>query len=109
MSNREPSELMPVGVWIRLELPENPVVGFTYVDQQAGFSAQGWQVAGTTLDQSTRMIVRLPMPEVPWQRLQPDAIQALGLEALPAWVSEFYGPQPPAGTLWGAWREHPKL
>jgi hypothetical protein len=102
--------LMPVGAWIRLDLPDHPcVVGFTYVDQAAGFSAQGWQVEGSALDQSSRVVVRLPMPGVPWRRLEPDEIRAFGLECPPPWVAEFYGPQPAAGTLWSAWREHPKL
>jgi hypothetical protein len=102
--------LMPVGAWIRLDLPDHPsVVGFTYVDQEAGFSAQGWKVEGSALDQSSRIIVRLPMPGVPGRRLEPDEVQAFGLESPPSWVAEFYGPQPAAGSLWGAWREHAKL
>jgi hypothetical protein len=28
--------LMPVGVWVRLELPGTPVVGYTYVDPKQG-------------------------------------------------------------------------
>jgi hypothetical protein len=104
------SELMPVSAWIRLELPDQPsIVGFTYVDQEAGFSAQGWKVAGSALDQSTRIIVRLPMPGIPWRRLNPDEVRSLGLESPPSWVAEFYSPQPSPGSLWGAWREHPKL
>jgi hypothetical protein len=100
---------MPVGAWIRLDLPDHPtVVGFTYVDREAGFSAQGWGVKGSGLDQSARIIVRLPVPGA-WRRLEPDEIRAFGLECPPAWVAEFYGPQPTAGSLWGAWREHPKL
>ena len=102
--------LIPIGAWIRLELPELPsVVGFTYVDQQAGFSAHGWQSDGSSLDQSSRTIVRLPMPGVPWSRLTPEEIRRFGLDSPPSWVEEFYGPQPEAGTLWGIWREHPKL
>jgi hypothetical protein len=102
--------LIPVGAWIRLDVPDHPcVVGFTYVDQEAGFSAQGWKVAGSALDQSSRIILRLPMPGVPWHRLGPDEVQALGLESPPSWVAEFYGPQPAAGSLWGVWRDHPKL
>jgi hypothetical protein len=101
---------MPVGAWVRLEIPGQPViVGFTYVDQQAGFSAQGWKAEGSSLDQSSRIIVRLPMPGVPWRSLEPDEVRSLGLESPPSWVAEFYGPQPPAGGPWGAWREHPKL
>ncbi len=102
--------LVPAGTWIRLEIPGQPaIVGFTYADPQAGFSAQGWKVEGTSLDQSSRVIVRLPMPGVPWRPLNPNEIAALGLESPPSWVAEFYGPQPPPGSPWGVWREHPKL
>ena len=39
-SSTSSTTLVPVGAWIRLELPDRlSVVGFTYVDQQAGFSA----------------------------------------------------------------------
>jgi hypothetical protein len=101
---------MPVGAWIRFDLPgQSSVVAFTYVDQEAGFSAQGWKVEGAGLDQSSRIIARLPMPGVPWCRLEPDEVQAFGLETPPSWVAEYYGPQPVAGSLWGVWREHPKL
>jgi hypothetical protein len=101
---------MPVGAWIRFDLPNEPsVIGFTYLDQEAGFSAQGWQVEGGALDQSSRTIIRLPIRGVPWRRLEPDELQAFGLESPPSWVAEFYGPQPAAGSLWGVWREHPKL
>jgi hypothetical protein len=105
-----PDALMPVGAWVRLEIPGQPgIVGFTYVDPQAGFSAQGWKAEGDRLDPSSRVIVRLPMPGVAWRRLEADEAGPLGLESPPSWVAEFYGPQPPAGSLWGAWREHPKL
>jgi hypothetical protein len=49
------------------------------------------------------------MPGAPWRRLTADEVRSFGLEASPSWVAEFYGPQPTAGSLWGAWREHPKL
>lgn len=102
--------LVPVGAWIRLDLPDgSTVIGFTYVDQSAGFSAQGWSVEGTALDQSARTIVRMAMTRFPWRRLEPDEVRAFGLESPPSWVAESYGPQPAAGGLWGLWREHPKL
>jgi hypothetical protein len=49
------------------------------------------------------------MPGVPWRRLEADEIGAAGLDSPPTWVAEFYGAQPPTGTMWGGWREHPKL
>lgn len=41
--------------------------------------------------------------------MTPEEIAQFGLETPPSWVQEFYGPQSPAGSLWGAWREHPDL
>lgn len=105
-----PDPLIPVGAWIRIQLPERPdLIAFTYVDQEAGFSAQGFQAPGEQLDQSARVIVRLPMPGLTWRLLTPKEVGRFGLTTPPSWVQEFYGPQPPAGMLWGAWREHPKL
>ncbi|MDQ1354992.1 MAG: hypothetical protein QG657_5301 [Acidobacteriota bacterium] len=101
--------LLPVGTWIRLELPGNAVVCFTYIDDEAGFSAQGWKVEGDYLDQSSRIIIRFSGKGFSWRRLESDEIQAYGLKVPPSWVEEFYGPQPAANSLWGIWREHPKL
>jgi hypothetical protein len=102
--------LMPVGVWIRLDVPDQPsIVGFTYLDQEAGFSAHGLKINGPGLDQSSRVIMQLPLQGVPWRRLDAEEMRSFGLESTPSWVAEFYGPQPAAGTLWGVWREHPKL
>jgi hypothetical protein len=98
--------LIPVGVWIRMALPQFPdYVGFTYVDPQAGLSAQGEvRVDG----QPELVIVRLPLG-VAWQVLDEAAVQERGLPASPPQIAEFYGPQPPAGTLWGWWRTDPRL
>ena len=122
MANTEPADakrpsspvlanaLMPVGAWIRLDLPNiHTIIGFTYVDPEAGFSAKGCKVEGSTLDTCQSITVRLPMPGIPWQQLRPEEVQAFALESPPLWVAEFYGPQPAAGSLWGVWREHPKL
>jgi len=103
------ANLLPVGVWIRLELPDNDVVCFTYIDDTVGFTAQGWKVEGAYLDQSARIIVRFTGKGFSWRRLESDEIQAYGLEVPPSWVAEFYGPQPAANSMWGIWREHPKL
>jgi len=102
--------LMPVGRWIRLELPGHPPMNcFTYVDPSAGLSAHGFPTDQTANEKSSLAIIRLPIPGVPWELLGSDEIQRLGLETPPGWVAEFYGPQPPNGMLWGGWREHPKL
>jgi hypothetical protein len=101
---------IPVGVWIRIDLPEQlSTVGFTYVDPGAGFSVQGWQTDGATLNESLRVIVRQPMRGIQWHLLNSEEVRQLGLQTPPSWVQEFYGPQPKPGMIWGEWREHPKL
>jgi hypothetical protein len=100
---------MPVGVWVRLPLPECPeFVGFTYVDPQAGFSAQAQVPPGAGEEQGRLLIVRLPIG-VPWEVLPEAEVIRLGLPAVPPQIPMFYGPQPRPGTLWGGWRQHPKL
>ncbi len=103
------SERIPVGAWIRFDLPNEPsLVAFTYLDPEAGFSAQGRSVEGPMLDQRVATILRLPLPGVRWQQLSAAEVRALGLDTPPDWL-QVYGSQPTAGTVWGAWREHPKL
>jgi hypothetical protein len=102
-----PEQRMRVGTWVRMEIPgQGTFVGFTYVDAQAGFSAKGWLSDGSP--DVSNATVRLPFG-VPWEELTPDEIVAQKLDNPPGWVAEFYGPQPPAGTVLGWWREHPKL
>lgn len=101
--------LIPVGVWIQVEAGDgSSLAGFTYVDAQAGFSAQGPPLEWSALDPSVHVIVRLSVPDVRWRLLTAEEIARFGLETPPVWVA-VYGPQPEPGTLWGAWRSHPKL
>jgi hypothetical protein len=105
-----PDELIPVGAWIRMSLPEFPTfVGFTYVDPQAGLSAKGGPQADPNLATAPGVTVRLPMPGSAWELLGEEEKTQLRLPTRPSWVEEFYGPQPKAGTLWGRWRAHPRL
>ena len=102
-----PEQRMRVGTWVRMEIAgQGTFVGFTYVDAQAGFSAKGWLSDGAP--GVPTVTVRLPLG-VPWEELSADEIAAQKLDNVPGWVAEFYGPQPPAGTEWGWWRDHPKL
>jgi hypothetical protein len=99
---------MPVGAWVRLFLPQHPeFIGFTYVDQQAGFSAKGGPADDPQLAEGPAVTVRLPGFD--WQPLDDREIARLNLPTRPVWVEQFYGPQPAPGTLWGWWRQHPKL
>ena len=109
--DRAPNERrIPTGTWIRLGLPGvQHFVGYTYVDPTAGFSAKGGRVRRGVFDAKSDIIVRLQPSDSEWEALSDDEITELGLEATPAWVEEFYGPQPKQGTLWGWWQDHPKL
>jgi hypothetical protein len=108
-SSSSMDEKMPVGVWVQMEVPDQgSIVGFTYVDRQAGFSAQGGTLnSDGRLDSAQRIIVRLPLG-VPWRKLTAEETGRLGLETPPSWVA-IYGPQPTPGSIWGWWRDHPRL
>ena len=101
---------IPVCTWVRMSLPGFPsFIGFTYVDAQAGLSAKGGPREEAKLAEAPSVTIRLPMPGVRCQPLPEDEIRQLGLPRMPSWVEEFFGPQPLAGTEWGAWRRHPRL
>jgi hypothetical protein len=98
---------MRVGTWIRMDIPNHgSYTGFTYVDPRAGFSSRGW--LDDAPDHIPAVVVRLPLG-VPWRELSAEEVGAEGLETPPDWVAEYYGPQPPAGTEWGWWRDNPTL
>jgi hypothetical protein len=99
---------IPVGRWILVDFDGHAVPAFTYVDAQAGFSAAGFKIVGDRLDEKNRIIFRLPQP-IPWRPVSVELQRKYQLEETPGWVAQFYGPQPVAGTLWGAWRTHPHL
>jgi hypothetical protein len=108
-------DLIPIGRWITVALPSGPgcgpidFVGFTYVDPQAGFSAKGSARGDLSLGKLPSITLRLPMNKLPSSALSDEDVAQLGLPEKPTWVDEFYGPQPTPGTLWGAWRQHPRL
>ena len=107
-ASAESSGAMPIGAWIRLDAAGRAIVGFTYVDRNAGFSARGWAVRGGKLDLTARLIVRLPFAGAPWRIMAPEEVRSLGMETPPDWLAS-YDEQPAQGTIWGWWREHPKL
>jgi hypothetical protein len=103
-----PEDLVPAGTWIRIDLAKGmEVLGFTYLDAQEGFSAQGPTIEDGVFDADVRTIVRSPSL-FPWRRLDTSEIKFFGLEISPSWIDR-YGPQPIAGTPWGTWRKHPRL
>jgi hypothetical protein len=111
--SKSPGGLMPVGAWVWIELPKQQlsIAGLTYFDPKVGLTAMGWKVVGVTIDRESHFFVRMPLPGgATWHRLDDSQAAALGLDAaLPSIISQNYGPQPPAGSLWGAWRELPGL
>lgn len=106
--SRSANEPMPVGAWVRLFVPQQPdIIGFTYLDPQAGLSAKGGPADDPQLAETPTFTVRLP--GLHWQPLIEEEIARRGLPARPTWVEEFFGPQPAPGSLYGWWRRHPKL
>lgn len=102
--------LIPIGAWIRMDIPQVPgFIGYTYLDREAGFSAQGGKPDGSENLFAELAIVRLAGTTIPWQILSADEQKQLALPDCPPWIPEAYGEQPPAGMLWGWWRTHPKL
>ena len=70
--------LIPVGVWIRLHLPEHPeYVCYTYVDQEMGLSAQNFQQHDPNDPDPKIIIVRLPVG-VQWEVLVEEEVQRRG-------------------------------
>jgi hypothetical protein len=101
---------IPVARWLRIKLPNCPsFVGYTYVDQQAGLSAKGSSQRDPQLAIAPVMTVRLPWPGASWRVLDDEERNRLSLPLRPPWVEIYYGPQPEPDSLWGAWREHPRL
>lgn len=102
-------EDVPIGVWIRLELPDMPdYIGFTYVDPHAGYSVKGSSEQNPQLAEAPETTARLPLPGIVWQVLNAETQARLNLPAQPSWL-HFYGPQPEPGSLWGEWRHHAAL
>ena len=97
---------IPVGIWVRMELPVCPnFVGFTYVDDWGRLSARG----GAPGDRDRTITIRLPMPGTATSPLSAEEVRALDLPEKPAWVEEFYGPQPESSPSPKPWRQHPGL
>src|SRR5262249_6481202 len=99
-ASREP---IPLGVWVRITVLDQPdAVLFTYLDREALLHGRG------TSNEADDSAVALPLPGMRCQALAPAEVDWLGLPIVPAWLEQC-GPQPKPGTLWGWWRQHPKL
>src|SRR5947209_5875435 len=54
-------EPMPVGAWVLLFVPQQPeIIGFTYLDREAGLSAKGGPAGDPHLAERPAITVRLP-------------------------------------------------
>lgn len=105
--------LVPVGVWVTA----GEHAAFTYVDPSAGLSMGADlplppELAAAFVEgeapPSMHTVARLSWKSPSMRVLSQEEIVARGLPAVPEWLSD-YGPQPPAGTLWAAWRLDPRL
>jgi hypothetical protein len=104
------NDLIPVCAWVSMRLPGFPhFIGFTYVDSEAGLSAQGGNLEDSNIAEAPSLTVRLPMPGITCERLPQAETERLNLPPMPTWVEEFYGRQPMSGKYWGEWRRHPRL
>jgi hypothetical protein len=98
----------PVGVWVRLSHPNFArAIWFTYVDPDMGFSAATDRLQGPGSPPGF-CVARLPEAWTTCELLSEAEIAEFSLPAKPDWL-ESYGPQPPPGTLWGTWRNDPRL
>ena len=104
--------LVPLGRWVRC----GPMVGYTYVDPEQGLSMQGAMPSDAIGPAQTSggapatgsLVVRLVWRPAAMAELSAAEREALGLPEVPDWL-HFYGPQQPAGTLFGSWRLDPRL
>lgn len=93
--------LLPMGTWIDVA----GTAYFVYVDSEAGPSIAGdIAIEGATV----HTIVRANWMPEEGRPIPADERARRGLPEAPAWVAG-YGPQPSAGTLWGAWRFLPGM
>lgn len=91
---------LPMGVWFRA----GETLFYSYVDSEAGPSVAGeMPFDGMLVHVITRTHSIGGMSQ-----LTDEERSAAGLPVTPDWVRG-YGPQPPRGSLWGAWRSDPRL
>lgn len=104
--------LVPVGRWVR----RGEFTGYTYVDPEKGLSVAGEIPLPASLQSTLQVegvatmhtIARLAWRSPDLRVLSEEERVAAGLPEVPDWLAN-YGPQAPAGTLWGIWRLDPRL
>jgi tetratricopeptide (TPR) repeat protein len=95
----------PLAAWCRIQTPPREVIGFTYVDPEAGWSAKGAAAGTGPLADAIECTVRLGAASS-CMRLSDDEVRSLGLPAEPFWL-EHYGPQDAAAVRRAAGNARP--
>ena len=90
----------PNGKWVRVSVRNSTILGFAYVDRDAGPSIKGRAVRDPiTPDQVTRVLnepnatVRPAGFAIPMVVLTDEETRALGLPSPPDWYVRFYTPE----------------
>ena len=95
----------PYGRWVLIDrMPEEPIIGFVYLDAHAGPSAKGGLAGEQTIATMPSRTVRLA-PTMSIHELTDADVAARGLPAEPSWLSH-YGPQP---LVDAPWRHDPNI
>jgi hypothetical protein len=95
----------PYGRWVLIDrMPEEPIIGFVYLDAHAGPSAKGGLASERTIATMPSRTVRLS-PTLAIHELTEADVAARGLPVQPGWLAH-YGPQP---ALDAPWRHDPHI
>ncbi len=95
---------LPMGVWLHA----GTLFVYSYVDSQAGPAVAGEMSMGDPSAPVEAHVITRTGTIGGMTELTDAERVATGLPDTPDWVAG-YGPQPPRGSLWGAWRTDPRL
>jgi hypothetical protein len=91
--------VFPFGRWVRVDrFPEEPLIGFVYLDQRAGPSVKGGLASEPNLARMPSRTIRLA-PDTKLTPLTSDEARAQHLPARPEWLGGF-GKQPDPDAPW---------
>ncbi|MGH7726342.1 MAG: hypothetical protein ACREOU_13020 [Candidatus Eiseniibacteriota bacterium] len=95
LARENKAEYPPLFCWVTVQAVQNPILGFSYIDQQAGPSVKGTPLQGEpTLEDAKRAVespvVTVRMGTFPSSPLTADQIKSLCLPSPPPWYLEFF-------------------